>query len=98
DAYTGVNLPSLSITADFSIAGRPAGAELADLAQSSGDGIHVIALAQPITTIVSAHIHVSIRDLQGNTTRINRRFSVFLPPICASGDLNCDGSINSGDV
>ena len=34
---------------------------------------------QPITELATAHLSASVRDKQGNTTRIERRFSVGTP-------------------
>src|SRR5262245_59380959 len=43
DAHSGINSASLSVHADFAVQGRAAGSELADLAQSIGDGVYAIA-------------------------------------------------------
>jgi len=76
DADSGVNWSSLSITADFAVNGRAAGVELADLAQSAGDGIRTVALATPLASGSTGNLSVSIKDVQGNVTRVARRFSV----------------------
>ena len=77
DAYTGVDLATLSVMADFAAAGRPAGAELADLAGSVGDGIFEIAFGSPMAPNGSAHVEVSVEDHQGNITRVNHGFSTL---------------------
>ncbi len=76
DAYTGVNPATLSVTADFVVNGRAAGAQLADLAATIAPGIYTIPLSPPITTRGPSHITASIADVQGNVTRTNVRFSV----------------------
>jgi hypothetical protein len=81
DAYTGVDAATLSVTATVSIAGRPPGAQLADLAQPAGDGIVVIPAS---LNNVAATLYVSVADVQGNVTRVERRFAIltqqlFLP-------------------
>ncbi|MEO8602844.1 MAG: hypothetical protein ABI629_09725, partial [bacterium] len=76
DADSGVNWAMLSITADFAVNGRAAGAQLADLAQASGDGIRTLTLATPISSRAAGNLAVSIEDVQGNITRVARRFSV----------------------
>ncbi len=77
DAYTGVNLSTLSVVADFMVAGRPTGAELADLAGSVGDGIYEIDFGSAMPANDSAHIRVSVEDLEGNVTRVERGFSTL---------------------
>jgi hypothetical protein len=76
DAHSGINQSSLSIKADFSVNGRAAGQELADLASEVDDGIYSIALSQSITQLGTTEISAEIADLQGNVTRIKRRFWV----------------------
>jgi hypothetical protein len=87
DAHSGIDLGSLSVSADFPVNGRAPGVELADLAQNVGDGIYEIALSSPLTLVSNQHLRVSIRDVQGNITRVNQAFSVT----AALGDLFRDG-------
>ncbi|GAB4580368.1 MAG: hypothetical protein Fur0022_31080 [Anaerolineales bacterium] len=87
DAYTGVNLSTLSITADIPLAGRPAGAELADLALETGEGIYTISIAPTLENIANAHLYLEVADFQGNITRVEVEFStplansIYLPVI-----------------
>lgn len=76
DANSGIAAGSLSITADVPVAGRAAGAELADLALAVGDGIVEIALDPPLHSLPQAQLDVSVRDVQGNITRVARRFRI----------------------
>ncbi|MEZ5460466.1 MAG: hypothetical protein R3F00_01485 [Dokdonella sp.] len=76
DADSGVDLTSLSVSADFVVNGRAPGTELADLAQAQGDGIWSIALLPPLQSAWDRHVTVSVRDQQGNTTRVRRAFFV----------------------
>ncbi len=76
DAHSGVAWTTLSITADFAINGRAAGTELADLVQDGGDGIRTLALSPPIASRASGTLRVAIEDVQGNVTRVARRFAV----------------------
>ena len=76
DADSGVNWATLSVTADFAVNGRAAGAQLADLAQTSGDGIRTLTLSTPLTSRGTSTLLVSVKDVQGNITRVARRFSV----------------------
>ncbi len=79
DAYTGIAAGTLSITASVPINGRPAGAQLADLAQSIGKGIYAITLDPPLHAATGAHLYVQVADNQGNVTRVDRKFSVGSP-------------------
>lgn len=76
DANSGIAAGSLSITADVPVAGRAAGVELADLALPVGDGIVEIALSPPLHSLPLAHVFASVRDAEGNVTRVARRFSI----------------------
>ena len=76
DANSGIKSGSLSIKADLAINGRPAGSELADLAQVTGDGIYRINLTTPLNNVTAAHLYAQVADNQGNITRVDQRFSV----------------------
>ena len=76
DANSGVASETLTISATVPLAGRAAGAPLADLAQLVGDGLYTLALEPPITSLTAAHLLVTVRDKQGNITRVDRKFSV----------------------
>lgn len=76
DADSGIDLASLSVSADFVVDGRPPGTQLADLAEADGEGIWRIALSPPLQAAWNRHVDISVRDLQGNTTRIRRAFFV----------------------
>jgi hypothetical protein len=95
DAH-GVAPGTLSITADFAVDGRPAGAELADLAADLGGGIHEITLAPPLAAPAEGLVHAAVADLQGNVTQVDRHFFVGNPPPvpppagrCASAPRTC---------
>jgi hypothetical protein len=76
DANSGIAAGSLSVRADFPVAGRAAGAELADLAQSAGDGILRIVLPTPLAAGATGTLDVEVRDVQGNVTRVAQKFAV----------------------
>jgi hypothetical protein len=76
DANSGIAPGSLSVKADIAVAGRPAGAELADLAQSAGDGIWSIPLSPALGAGATGTIRAEIRDVQGNVTRVAQRFTI----------------------
>lgn len=76
DANSGIDPQSLQVTADFVVNGRAPGSELADLAQNVGDGMRTITLSSPLALVSNKHLRVSVRDLQGNITRVDQAFSV----------------------
>lgn len=90
DAYSGVDLATLSVKADFAVAGRPAGAELADLAMAVDDGVYAIDLGTALPPAAGRHLWVEVADVQGNVTRVARTFSTL-------GAVFADG-FESGDV
>jgi hypothetical protein len=79
DAH-GLAAGSLSVSADFPVAGRAPGSELADLATAAGDGIVSIAIDPPLTVEGEQHVYAEVSDLQGNVTRVARRFFVGAAP------------------
>jgi|CXWL01.1.fsa_nt_gi hypothetical protein len=86
DAVSGVNLATLSVTLDVAVAGRPANAELADLALPVADGVYEIALGGALPNLLGRHLRVAVRDGQGNVTRVDRQFStVPLGQVFADG-------------
>jgi|CXWL01.1.fsa_nt_gi hypothetical protein len=84
DGYSGLAPGSLSIWADFVVAGRPAGSELVDLFQEVADGVWVQALAAPLPPLVERKLTVQVADNQGNVTRVEQSFST-LAAIFADG-------------
>jgi hypothetical protein len=86
DVYTGVDMRSLSVTADVPIAGSRPGAELASFGSLVGDGIFSIPITPPLRAVPRARLTVKVRDLEGNTTSQTIRFSVGDPPRNDAGD------------
>ncbi len=76
DAYTGLDPESFTVTADFEIDGIAAGTNLADRFESLPDGRWQLELTRPVTSPGRRTLTVSIKDRQGNVSRIQRRFSV----------------------
>ncbi len=74
DANSGVVPTSLSMTADFTVAGRQAGAELADLLTQVDDGIYEMTLNHSLPQNTQANVYVSVADAAGNITRQTRTF------------------------
>ncbi|MCA9312442.1 MAG: hypothetical protein KDA21_14610, partial [Phycisphaerales bacterium] len=97
DAYSGIDLATLSVTADTPVAGRAAGAELADLFVDQGDGIWLANLSEPVNVAGDLHLTVRLDDHQGNRTEVVRRFSVT-PVIPCPGDADGSMSVNIDDL
>ncbi len=88
DANSGVDLATLSISADFPVEGRPPGSELADLALEIDDpeeGIHGIFLSQPLPNLSQATLRAEVRDVQGNITRVAQNFATAIAEIFNDG-------------
>jgi hypothetical protein len=76
DAYTGIDTASFTVTADFEIDGVKPGENLADRFTPAGDGIAAYTLRRPVSALKRGVVTVSIRDRQGNVSRVERAFSV----------------------
>jgi hypothetical protein len=76
DYDTGLDEKSFTVKASFAVNGQPAGANLAAQFREIDPGVWELKLAAPLAELRSATIDVSVRDVQGNLTRIERRFSI----------------------
>jgi hypothetical protein len=76
DYYSGLDIESLAVTADFELDGVPAGDNLAPKFKPAGDGVWRLELKTPLGKLKEGVLDVSIRDRQGNTTHVRRTFSV----------------------
>ena len=76
DYYTGLDTDSFEVIADFAVDGVPAGANLAKKFKPLPDSRWELTLAQPIVDLPRGKLNVSVKDKQGNVTRIERSFSV----------------------
>ncbi len=76
DYYTGLDPASFRVTADTLLDGAAAGENLAPRFKPTGPGIWQWKLDKNITQLPQARLTVEIRDRQGNTSRIERAFSV----------------------
>lgn len=76
DVSSGIDAESLVVTANFSVAGAEPGANIAPKFLGTSTGVWELKLGKPIETLPDAKLVVSVRDRQGNTTRIERRFAV----------------------
>ncbi len=76
DYYTGLDAASLTLTADFPIDGAEPGTNLADRLKPQSQGVWEYRLKQPPQDLKAGTLTVTIKDNQGNISRITRRFRV----------------------
>jgi hypothetical protein len=76
DYGTGLDLESFRVIADFPLDGLEPGANLASKFAAYSDGVWSWKLTKPLSSLPSGTLTVEVRDQQGNTTRIERTFSV----------------------
>jgi hypothetical protein len=76
DYGSGIDEKSFSATADFEVDGVPAGRELAARFRTTADGVREWRLEKPIAFLGRGVLTVSVKDKQGNLTRIERTMSV----------------------
>jgi hypothetical protein len=76
DYSTGLDLNSFRVIADFPIDGIPAGENLAGRFKPLPDSRWVFALIKPIKELPKGTLTVSIKDRQGNLSRIERTMSI----------------------
>ena len=95
DNDSGVDLATLTVDADFPVAGRPPHAALPPHPQPAGapeERIWEIALGGALPPLWKREVRVAVRDVEGNITRVARLFSTW-----ASDFLFAD-SFESGDA
>ena len=76
DYYSGLDEESLSVTSDFAIDGVPPQQDLAGHFRKIQSGIWQWKLHSPIDRLARGKLTITVRDLQGNTSRIERTFSI----------------------
>jgi len=79
DYGTGLDLDSLSVVADFPLDGVKPGENLATKFKALADSRWELRLTKPVTGLPAGKLTVSVKDVQGNATRIERTFSVAPP-------------------
>ncbi len=80
DYDTGLDMASFQVVADFDLDGVPAGTNLASKFKVLPEGRWELPLSEPITKLSKGKLTVSVKDRQGNITRIERTFSVAASP------------------
>ena len=74
DYGTGLDATSFTVIADFAVDGLAAGENLAPKFTSLGGGVFELKLTEPLS-VARGKLTVSVKDKQGNITRIERGFS-----------------------
>lgn len=77
--YGGLAPDSLRVVADFPVAGMKAGEDLAAKFRQAAPGVWELTLPTPLT-VAAGKLVVSVRDQQGNITRIERTFRAGREP------------------
>lgn len=76
DYYTGLDLDSFNVTADFKIDNKVPGSNLAPHFERIADHVWQMKFNKPIPKLSAGRIVVSVKDREGNVTRIERDFSI----------------------
>lgn len=76
DYDSGLDVESLTVTADFAIDDAPAGTNLADKFRAGAQGVWSYHLEKPLGKLPSGTLTVLVKDRQGNTSRMERRIMV----------------------
>lgn len=76
DYYSDLDPKSFSVKATFSVNGKAPQTELAPLFSESADHVWTLPVTPPLGTLSNASLVVSVKDRQGNVTRIERSFSI----------------------
>lgn len=79
DYDTGLDLKTFQVVADFQVEGAVAGQNLAPKFRNKAQGVWELPLTTPLTELPKGRLTVSVKDRQGNITRIERSFSVTAP-------------------
>jgi hypothetical protein len=76
DYGSGLDPDSFEVVADFPVNGVAAGVNLAAKFKPTSDGVWELALATPPANLPRSKLTVSVKDRQGNTSRLERTFFV----------------------
>jgi hypothetical protein len=76
DYDSGLDLASFTVVADFEVEGLSAGRDLAPRFRRTSQGVWELTLSEPIRRLAHGSIKVSVKDRQGNWSRLERAFAV----------------------
>jgi hypothetical protein len=80
DYYSGLDLTSFEVIADFPVDGIPPGQNLAARFKTLPEARWELSLTTPLPALPKGKLTVSVKDKQGNITRLERTFSVAGAP------------------
>lgn len=76
DYDTGLDMKTFQVNANIPLDGIAVGENLAARFQSKADGVWELSVKTPLANLTRGELTVSVRDRQGNTSKIVRSFSV----------------------
>jgi hypothetical protein len=76
DTGSGIDAKSFTVTADFEIDGVKAGLNLAGKFMQKSTGVREMMLANPVKDLKRGNLTITVKDRQGNETRIERKISI----------------------
>lgn len=76
DYYTGLDMTSFTVKASFDVDGLPNEQNLASRFKMTSPGVWEFKLTNPIEALSDARLTVSVKDRQGNITRIERTLHI----------------------
>jgi hypothetical protein len=76
DYGTGLDMNSFHVVANFELDGVATGNNLAERFKPQSQGVWELTLARPVKRLTRGKIIVQVKDRQGNTSRLERIFSV----------------------
>ncbi|MGY8769132.1 MAG: HzsA-related protein [Pirellulales bacterium] len=74
DYYSGLDMNSFTVTADFEVNSILPGVNLASEFHSKGNGVYELKLKNPLVSLNEKTLNISIKDQQGNISQIERTF------------------------
>jgi hypothetical protein len=97
DANSGVDLSTLSVMATFDVGCQTPPKEMASLAVEVDDGVYEIQLPSSVRDATRGWINVSVKDRQGNVTRVARSFWSAAARSSKGSQLRLDVQAESGE-
>lgn len=76
DYYSGLDLSSLEVRANFAVDGIQPGTNLAKKFKAKSRGVFELLLSKPVKSDEPLRLIVSVKDNQGNIAKIDRRFRI----------------------
>jgi hypothetical protein len=76
DYDSGLDMDTFTVTADFALGGAAPGQNLAAKFRPRAQGVWEWVLERPVTELARGTLSVSVKDRQGNTSSVERTFSV----------------------